>query len=88
MGNQGKTSTTGPSGNGSAVASDRDLPQRLYRIGDVVRMTRLSRSVIYEQLRSGRLGSVYQGRARRITATQLDDYIKLLEREAATESGR
>jgi excisionase family DNA binding protein len=85
MRDQGQTATTGPA---DATAPNRDLPQRLYRIGDVVRMTRLSRSVIYEQLRSGRLGSVYQGRARRITADQLDDYIQLLKREAATESTR
>jgi excisionase family DNA binding protein len=88
MRDQGRTATTEAAGAATARAADRELPQRMYRIGEVVRMTGLSRSVIYEQLRAGRLGSVYQGRARRVTAAQLDDYIRLLEREAAAEPGR
>jgi excisionase family DNA binding protein len=88
MRDQGQAATTEVAGSASATAPDRDLPQRMYTLGDVVRMTRLSRSVIYEQLRKGRLRSVYQGRARRVTAAQLNDYIKLLEREAAKEPGQ
>lgn len=56
---------------------------QLYRVTDVVRLLRLSRSVIYEQLRSGRLRSVHQGRTRLVTAAAIRDYIALLEREAA-----
>jgi excisionase family DNA binding protein len=55
---------------------------RLYRVPDAMRMLSMSRSVIYEQLRSGRLWSVRQGRARLIPATAIADYIALLESEA------
>jgi excisionase family DNA binding protein len=54
----------------------------MYRISDVVRLTRLSRSVIYEQIKAGRLRTVKQGTATLITAAALDDYVKLLEKEA------
>ena len=57
----------------------------LYRIPDAMRLLNLSRTVIYEQLRAGRLRSVHQGRARLITATAIRDYIALLEAEAQTE---
>ncbi|GAA4577763.1 hypothetical protein GCM10023193_81970 [Planotetraspora kaengkrachanensis] len=42
----------------------------------------LSRSVIYEQIRSGRLRSVTQGRTRLIPASVISEYVGLLEREA------
>jgi excisionase family DNA binding protein len=54
----------------------------MYRIRDVVKLTRLSRSVIYEQIRAGRLRTVKQGAATLITAAALDDYVRLLEHEA------
>jgi excisionase family DNA binding protein len=44
----------------------------------------LSRTVIFELLRSGRLRSVKQGRTRLIPAAAIRDYIILLEREAET----
>ncbi len=56
--------------------------RQLYRIPDAMRMLSMSRSVIFEQLRSGRLRSVRQGRARLIPASAIADYIALLEREA------
>jgi excisionase family DNA binding protein len=56
--------------------------QVLYRIPDAMRMLSLSRSVIFDQLRTGRLRSVRQGRARLIPAAAIDDYVELLEREA------
>jgi excisionase family DNA binding protein len=59
-----------------------DVGQVMYRISDVVKMTRLSRSLIYEQIKAGRLLTVKQGRAVLITAAALDDYVKLLEKEA------
>jgi excisionase family DNA binding protein len=55
---------------------------QLYRVTDAMRLLRLSRTVIYEQLRAGRLRSVKQGRARLITANGIRDYITLLEKEA------
>ena len=58
------------------------LAQQLYRVPDVMRLLSLSRSVIYEQIRVGRLKSVTQGRTRLIPAVAIDDYIVLLQREA------
>lgn len=55
---------------------------QLYQVTDVMRMLRLSRTVVYELIRSGRLRSVKEGRARRVTAAAIRDYIALLEREA------
>lgn len=62
--------------------------QLLYRIPEVMAMLSMSRSVLFEQLRNGRLRSVRQGRARYIPASAVADYIKLLEREAAEEADR
>ena len=70
-----------------AVAFDSgDDAQLLYRIPQVMRMLSMSRSVIFEQLRSGRLRSVRQGRARLIPASAITEYIALLEREADQEN--
>ncbi|MBO0802772.1 MAG: DNA-binding protein [Nocardiopsaceae bacterium] len=66
----------------TAVDAEEQTSQVLYRVRDVVRLTTLSRSEVYEQLRAGRLRSVRQGRARLVTAKALSDYVRLLEREA------
>lgn len=58
------------------------VPQ-LYRVDDARRVLSISRTVIYELIRSGRLRSVKQGRTRLIPASAIADYIDLLEREAA-----
>ena len=57
-------------------------PQALYRVPEAMRMLSLSRSVIYELIRSGRLRSVNEGRSRRITAAAIDEYVALLNEEA------
>jgi excisionase family DNA binding protein len=67
------------------MTADRAVALELYRIPDVMRMLKMSRTVIYEQLRSGRLRSVHQGRTRLIPASAISDYIALLELEAETE---
>jgi len=67
----------------SASDSERLDDLQLYEVSDAMRMLRLSKTVIYELIRSGRLRSVKQGRARRIPAVAIRDYIALLEREAA-----
>lgn len=56
--------------------------KQLYRIADAMVVLSMGRSVIYEQIRSGRLRSVTQGRTRLIPASAIADYIALLEREA------
>jgi excisionase family DNA binding protein len=55
---------------------------RPYRVTDAMRLLSMSRTVIYEQIRAGRLRSVTQGRTRLIPASAISDYIDLLEREA------
>ncbi|GAB2955903.1 helix-turn-helix domain-containing protein [Nonomuraea fastidiosa] len=66
----------------SAPDSVRLTDTQLYRVTDVMSLLRMSRTVIYEQIRTGRLRSVKQGRARLITAQAIRDYIALLEKEA------
>jgi excisionase family DNA binding protein len=56
--------------------------QQLYRIPEAMRLLSLSRSVIYEQIRAGRLKSVTQGRTRLVPATAIIEYVELLVREA------
>ncbi len=56
--------------------------KQLYGIADAMIVLSMSRSVIYEQIRSGRLRSVTQGRKRLIPASAIVDYIALLEYEA------
>ena len=55
----------------------------LYRVKDAMRLLRMSRTVIFDQLRTGRLRSVRQGRARLIPPAAIREYIALLEKEAA-----
>ena len=63
--------------------NDRDTAAReLYRVVEVMALLSLSRSVLYEELRSGRLRSVHIGRTRLIPATAITEYVALLEREA------
>ncbi len=66
----------------SAPGPGRLNDLQLYRVKDAMRLLNLSRTVIYEQLRTGRLRSVQQGRARLITAEAIREYIALLENEA------
>jgi excisionase family DNA binding protein len=53
----------------------------LYRVTEAMALLSMSRTVIYEQMRAGRLRSVHQGRARLIPATAIADYVALLEAE-------
>ena len=64
--------------------SDQQLAaeKRLYRVRDAMVVLSLGRSAIYEQIRSGRLRSVTQGRSRLIPASAIAEYIALLESEA------
>ncbi|WP_151482559.1 helix-turn-helix domain-containing protein [Streptomyces albicerus] len=67
-----------------ATAVEHDLAGEpvLYRIKDAMKVLNLSRTVIYEQIRAGRLRAVRQGRARRIPVSAIHEYVALLEREA------
>ncbi|GAA1402690.1 helix-turn-helix domain-containing protein [Kitasatospora putterlickiae] len=54
----------------------------LYRVADAVEVLNLSRTVIYDLIRTGRLRTVKEGRSRLIPASAIADYVALLEREA------
>jgi excisionase family DNA binding protein len=54
----------------------------LYKVKDVARVLNISRTVVFDQLRTGRLQSVKQGRTRLIPATAIRDYVALLIRES------
>jgi excisionase family DNA binding protein len=56
--------------------------RQLYRVPEAMEILSMSRSVIYELIRSGRLRTVKEGRARLIPASAITDYVALLEREA------
>jgi excisionase family DNA binding protein len=56
--------------------------KQLYRVPEVMALLSLSRSVLYEQIRLGRLRSVTQGRTRLVPASAIAEYVALLEREA------
>ncbi len=58
--------------------------RELYRVAEAMALLSLSRSVLYEELRCGRLRSVHVGRTRLIPAAAITEYVALLEREAAT----
>ncbi|MBA0127310.1 helix-turn-helix domain-containing protein [Haloechinothrix sp. YIM 98757] len=65
------------------------VPDRhLYRISEAMRLLSMSRSVIYEQIRSGRLRSVKQGRTRLVPAQAIHDYIQLLIHETEDNHGQ
>lgn len=64
------------------LAAVQSSGKQLYRVADAMSVLSISLSVIYEQIRSGRLRSVSQGRTRLIPALAISDYIALLEREA------
>lgn len=71
-----------------AIEPQAVITPQLYRIPDAMRVLSISRSVIYELIRSGRLRSVRQGRARLIPATAIAEYVALLEAEAGQEASR
>ena len=78
-------SGTGQPGTGRS-APGLELGKALYRIPEAMRLLSLSRSVIYNQIRAGRLRSVKEGNARLIPADAITAYVALLEAEA--EAGR
>ncbi|MGC9540179.1 helix-turn-helix domain-containing protein [Streptomyces sp. UG1] len=65
------------------------LPERtpsvepiFYKVSDAERVLSMSKSVIYGLIRTGRLRTVKEGRARLIPASAIHEYVALLEREA------
>lgn len=71
----------------SANFNPDEVPQKhLYRIPEAMALLSMSRSVIYEQIRSGRLRTVKQGRSRLVPDTAIRDYVELLENESHQEN--
>jgi excisionase family DNA binding protein len=62
-------------------SAPRQLDVQLYKVSDVMQALSMSRTVVFELLRSGRLRSVKQGRTRLIPASAIREYIALLEKE-------
>ena len=54
---------------------------------DLIGGSRLSRTVLYEQIRAGRLRTVTQGRRRYVPASAIEKYVALLEHEADEHGG-
>jgi excisionase family DNA binding protein len=61
----------------------RDLPPLLLRPEQAARVLNLSRSKVFDLIRSGELRSVKSGGSRRISAMALRDYVERLERGEA-----
>jgi excisionase family DNA binding protein len=53
----------------------------LYRVAEAMAVLSMSRSAIYQEIRSGRLRSLKRGRSRLISASAITDYVALLEEE-------
>jgi len=53
-----------------------------YRVPEAMALLSLSRTAIYELIRSHRLRSVKQGRCRLIPESAITEYVALLERES------
>lgn len=65
------------------TALARQAPEQvLYKIPEVMAMLRMSRHVVYEQIRAGRLRIVKQGRSTLVPASAIAEYVALLEQEA------
>lgn len=59
------------------------VPKRhLYRVPEAMALLSMSRSVLYEQIRAGRIRTVSQGRTRLIPAVAINEYVALLIRES------
>jgi excisionase family DNA binding protein len=69
-------------GNLDTSGSDLWGKKALYRVPEAMRLLSLSRSVIYNQIRTGRLRSVKEGNTRLIPAEAIAEYVALLEAEA------
>lgn len=62
------------------------VPDRhLYKIPEAMLLLSMSRSVIYEQIRAGRLRTVTQGRSRLVPVKAITDYVELLLSESGVD---
>jgi hypothetical protein len=88
--NQGDAQNGAQNGTQTALsASPNPAPQSpnvvgayLYTVADVMVLLRLSKTQVFDEIRRGRLMSVTVGRARRVPAQSLTDYVNLLIAES------
>ena len=66
----------------TARAARPPVPPLLYRVEEAADALRLSRSVLYELIRSGRLRTVKAGSRRLVPVAALAEYVASLERAA------
>lgn len=64
------------------------LERELFKVIEAMELLSMSRTVIYEQMRNGRLRYVKQGRATLITAKAIRNYVNLLESESGVRYGQ
>ena len=64
-------------------AAQITVRKALWKIPEAMALLSMSRTVIYEQIRAGRLRTVTQGRTRLVPDSGITEYVTLLEREAA-----
>lgn len=60
-----------------------EVPAVLYSVDEAAAALRLSKSLLYELIRSGRLRTVKAGRRRLVPVTALAEYVASLETGAA-----
>lgn len=65
-----------------SVGEVRRVTPVLFSVPEAMEMLGMSRTVIYELIRSGRLVTVTQGRRRLVPASAIDDYVAILLAEA------
>ena len=68
---------------------ESSIPLRaLYDVPEAMALLNLSRTQIYELIRTRRLMTVTQGRRRLVPADSISEYVQLLLREAGGDDGR
>jgi excisionase family DNA binding protein len=75
--------STRPEAGSAGSGHAEPTAKALYRVPEAMRLLSMSRSVIYQQIRTGRLRSVKEGNTRLIPAEAIAKYVALLEAEAA-----
>ncbi|MGZ5418806.1 MAG: helix-turn-helix domain-containing protein [Nocardioides sp.] len=63
--------------------NDYVVPPVLYRVDEAAQALRMSRSAIYELIRSGRLRTIKEGRRRLVPVEALSEYVAAFSGDAA-----
>ena len=71
----------------SRTTAESVAVRALYDVPEAMALLNLSRTQVYELIRSGRLLTVTVGRRRLVPAAAIDDYVALLVSEASGHAG-